>query len=38
MRTHQGVRDSVYFSIVDDEWPSVKEHLEEKLRDWPSDR
>lgn len=25
------VRDSVYFSIVDDEWPQVKAALEEKL-------
>ncbi|MEP7347334.1 MAG: GNAT family protein [Gemmatimonadaceae bacterium] len=24
-------RDSVYFSIVDDEWPAVKETLEERL-------
>lgn len=26
------VRDSVYFSILDDEWPEVKARLEEKLR------
>jgi N-acetyltransferase len=26
------VRDSVYFSILDDEWPHVKARLEEKLR------
>jgi RimJ/RimL family protein N-acetyltransferase len=26
------VRDSVYFSVVDDEWPGVKSRLEEKLR------
>ncbi|BCM90092.1 virulence protein [Abditibacteriota bacterium] len=25
-------RDSVYFSIVDDEWPQVKLHLQERLR------
>lgn len=25
------VRDSIYFSIVDDEWPEVKARLEEKL-------
>lgn len=25
------VRDSVYFSILDDEWPTVKTRLEEKL-------
>jgi RimJ/RimL family protein N-acetyltransferase len=26
------IRDSVYFSILDDEWPQVKARLEEKLR------
>jgi RimJ/RimL family protein N-acetyltransferase len=26
------VRDTVVFSIVDDEWPKVKERLEEKAR------
>jgi RimJ/RimL family protein N-acetyltransferase len=26
------VRDSVYFGILDSEWPGVKERLEEKLR------
>jgi N-acetyltransferase len=26
------VRDSVYFSILDSEWPEVKKRLEEKLR------
>jgi RimJ/RimL family protein N-acetyltransferase len=26
-----GVRDSAYFSIVDDEWPSVRENLEQRL-------
>jgi hypothetical protein len=26
-----GLRDSVYFSIVDSEWPAVKARLEEKL-------
>jgi len=32
MLTHTGrVRDSVYFSIVDTEWPAVKARLEEKL-------
>jgi RimJ/RimL family protein N-acetyltransferase len=25
------VRDSVYFSIVDDEWPAVKARLEARL-------
>jgi N-acetyltransferase len=27
-----GVRDSAYFSIVDDEWPAVRENLERRLR------
>lgn len=31
MQTHQGTRDTVYFSVLDDEWPSVKRDLEEKL-------
>jgi N-acetyltransferase len=26
-----GVRDSAYFSIVDDEWPSVRKNLERRL-------
>ncbi len=26
------IRDSVYFSILDDEWPQVKARLEDKLR------
>jgi len=26
-----GVRDSAYFSIVDDEWPAVRENLERRL-------
>ena len=26
-----GVRDSAYFSVVDDEWPSVRENLEARL-------
>jgi N-acetyltransferase len=26
-----GVRDSAYFSIVDDDWPSVRENLEQRL-------
>jgi len=26
-----GVRDSAYFSIVDDEWPSVRQNLEARL-------
>ena len=25
------LRDSIYFSIIDSEWPSVKQRLEEKL-------
>ena len=28
------VRDSVYFSILDDEWPAVKERLEARIRQW----
>lgn len=31
MQTHQGPRDTVYFSIIDDEWPAVKRDLESKL-------
>ncbi len=32
MRRHNGtVRDSVYFSIIADEWPTVKANLEAKL-------
>jgi RimJ/RimL family protein N-acetyltransferase len=36
LRTESGrFRDTVYFSILDDEWPGVKQHLEEKLaRPW----
>ncbi|HST68826.1 MAG TPA: GNAT family protein [Solirubrobacterales bacterium] len=26
-----GVRDSAYFSVVDDEWPSVRENLKQRL-------
>ena len=26
-----GVRDSAYFSVVDDEWPSVRQNLEKRL-------
>ncbi|HEX2096944.1 MAG TPA: GNAT family N-acetyltransferase, partial [Solirubrobacterales bacterium] len=37
MRKHMivpdvGVRDSAYFSIVDDEWPQVRANLERRLR------
>jgi RimJ/RimL family protein N-acetyltransferase len=37
MRVQGGrFRDSVYFSILDDEWPSVRARLEEMLaRPWP---
>jgi len=37
MRTEQGrVRDTVYYSITDDEWPPVKARLESFLaRPWP---
>ena len=31
MQTHQGARDTVYFGVVDDEWPAVKRDLEAKL-------
>ena len=31
MQTHQGPRDTVYFSVLDAEWPSVKADLEAKL-------
>ena len=36
MRTDSGrFRDTVYFSILEDEWPAVKQRLEEKLaRPW----
>jgi RimJ/RimL family protein N-acetyltransferase len=26
-----GVRDSAYFSVIDDEWPSVRKNLEQRL-------
>jgi RimJ/RimL family protein N-acetyltransferase len=36
MVTHTGrVRDTVYYSIIDSEWPAVKSSLEEKLRRLP---
>lgn len=38
MQTHQGTRDTVYFSILDDEWPSVERDLETKLARPYSDR
>lgn len=31
MQTHQGTRDTVYYSVIEDEWPTVKEELETKL-------
>lgn len=31
MDTAQGVRDSAYFSVIDDEWPAVKRALEARL-------
>jgi hypothetical protein len=32
MITESGrVRDSVYFSVIDSEWPSVRAHLEARL-------
>lgn len=39
MLTYNGrPRDSVYFSIVDTEWPAVKARLESKLRSDPSEK
>jgi hypothetical protein len=26
-----GVRDSAYFSVVDDEWPAIRENLQTRL-------
>jgi hypothetical protein len=26
-----GVRDSAYFSVIDDEWPAVRANLEDRL-------
>ena len=26
-----GARDSAYYSVIDDEWPSVKRHLADRL-------
>ena len=38
LRRHMNVRgyqrDTVYFSILDDEWPSVKSRLESRLANW----
>jgi RimJ/RimL family protein N-acetyltransferase len=31
MLRHYGVRDSAWYSVVDDEWPDVKARLEERL-------
>jgi RimJ/RimL family protein N-acetyltransferase len=31
MLRHYGVRDSAWYSVVDDEWPAVKARLEERL-------
>lgn len=33
MQSHQGTRDTVYYSIIDEEWPAVKRNLEGML-DW----
>jgi hypothetical protein len=27
-----GVRDSAYYSVIDEDWPSVRESLTERLR------
>ena len=32
MLIHAGVRDSAYYAIVDDDWPTVKANLEGRLR------
>jgi RimJ/RimL family protein N-acetyltransferase len=38
LRRHMNVRgyqrDTVYFSVLDDEWPSVKSRLESRLASW----
>lgn len=31
MQTSQGTRDTVYYSILDDEWPAVKQRLRNRL-------
>lgn len=37
VQTPQGPRDTVYFSILDSEWPAVRKDLEAKLgRPFPS--
>ncbi len=37
MRTERGdVRDTVYFSVLDEEWPAVKARLEERLARSPA--
>jgi N-acetyltransferase len=28
-----GERDSAYYSVIDDEWPAMKRHLQERLRE-----
>lgn len=38
MRKHMtvpdvGVRDSAYFSVIDDEWPEVRANLRQRLAD-----
>jgi RimJ/RimL family protein N-acetyltransferase len=37
MQTHQGQRDTVYFSILDHEWPDVRSMLESKLTESASE-
>ena len=32
MHQRYGVRDTAWYSVVDDEWPAVKRRLEERLR------
>jgi N-acetyltransferase len=36
MIMHYGIRDSAYYSIIDAEWPEVKERLASRLSDLPS--
>ena len=38
MQPHQGTRDTVYFSIIDNEWGDVKRDLESKLSQTERDR
>ncbi|MGH2960424.1 MAG: GNAT family N-acetyltransferase [Solirubrobacterales bacterium] len=33
METNYGVRDSAYYSVVDDDWPEVRTNLESRLKE-----